>query len=150
MDLILATNHFGLGGSESYLLTVAEQLERLGNEVTLYTRDRGVGADVARARGVAVVGESDLPEGCDAVVAQDAGASYELASRYPGAPQVFVAHSETFDLQTPPQLEQVVSAVVALNDRVARRLGELAVETEIVRLRQPIDVERFTGPIEAE
>lgn len=144
MDLILATNHLGLGGSESYLLTVAEQLERLGNEVTLYTRDQGVGADLARARGIAVVDESNLPEDCDAVLAQDAGASYELASRYPAAPQVFVAHSETFDLQTPPQIEQVVSTVVALNDRVADRLRGLAVEAEMVRLRQPIDIERFT------
>ena len=35
--------------------------------------------------------------------------------------------------------------MVALNDRVARRLEALAVEPEIVRLRQPIDVERNTA-----
>ena len=34
--------------------------------------------------------------------------------------------------------------MVALNDRVADRLRGLAVEAGIVRLRQPIDIERFT------
>lgn len=141
--LILASNHLGLGGSESYLLTVAEQLERLGNETTLYARELGAGADLARSRDFRVTGESWLPEDCDAALVQDAGVSLDLASRYPRARQVFVAHSESFDLQLPPQLEGLVTAVVALNDRVADRLRALAVPAPVVRLRQPIDTERF-------
>jgi hypothetical protein len=134
--LILASNHLGLGGSESYLLTIAEQLERLGHEVTLYGQELGGGADLARSRGLRVVGESHLPPECDAAVVQDAAVSLDLASRYPRTRQVFVAHSEFFDLQLPPQLEGLVE-----------RLRALAVPVRVVRLRQPIDTERFVvGP----
>jgi hypothetical protein len=147
MNLVLATNHLGLGGSESYLLTVAEQLDRLGHEAVIYTPEPGAGASVARERGLAVVGEADLPAECDAVLAQDGGVSMQLAERFPGSPQLFVAHSEGFDLQSPPQLEGLIGAVVVLNDRVERRVRSFATEVEVVRLRQPIDIERFLpGP----
>ncbi len=146
MRLVLATNHLGLGGSESYLFTVAEELDRLGHQAAIYTRDPGAGAEAARARGIAVVEDLDAAGELDGALTQDAGTSHELASRRPDLPQLFVAHSETLDLQLPPQLEGQVGLVVALNDRVAARLRSLAVEPEIVRLRQPIDVERNTVP----
>ena len=145
MRLVLATNHLGLGGSESYLLTVAEQLDRLGHEVLVHAVEPGKGVEVAIERGLAVVATSELPEECDAVLVQDAGVSLLLAERYPRAPQVFVAHSESFDLQAPPQLPGVVGRVVALNDRVAARMRSFATEVEVVRLTQPIDTERFTS-----
>jgi len=143
MRLVLGTNHLGLGGSESYLLTVAEQLDRLGHEPVVYTAEPGAGAEVADERGLDVVDRTRLPEDCDAVLAQDAGASLLLAGRYPAAPQLFVAHSESIDLQSPPQLPGIVGAVVALNDRVAARMRSFATAPRVVRLRQPIDTERF-------
>jgi hypothetical protein len=143
--LLLATNHLGLGGSESYLLTVAEQLDRLGHEVALYAPEPANGVEAATERGLTVLAEAELPPERDAVLVQDAGVSLELADRYPGAPQLFVAHSESFDLQAPPQLPGVVAAIVALNDRVAARMRSFATEVEVVRLRQPIDTERFTS-----
>ncbi|HEU5252377.1 MAG TPA: hypothetical protein VFU16_03500 [Solirubrobacterales bacterium] len=149
MRLLLATNHLGLGGSESYLFTVAEQLQRLGHGTELYAVERGAGVAAAQERGIPLCWPGGLPESIDAALVQDAAVSHELAERRPEVPQLFVAHSESFDLQTPPQLEGPVRAVVALNDRVAERMGSLAVEREVVRLRQPIDSERFTprGPL---
>jgi hypothetical protein len=149
MLVVLATNHLGLGGSETYLLTVAEQLDRLGHEPVVYTREPGAGAELARDRGISVVDPDSLPGGCDAVLAQDAGVSLELASAYPDASHVFVAHSDSFDLQSPPRLEGAVDVVVALNDRVLSRLRAMAIDAEIIRLRQPIDIERFRplGPL---
>jgi len=142
--LVLATNHLGLGGSESYLLTVAEQLQRLGHEVSLYSAEHGPGAAVAQQRAIPLCEPGQLPEELDAAIVQDAAVSYELAAQRPAVPQLFVAHSESFDLQAPPQFGEAVRVVVALNDRVATRMRSLALEREVVRLRQPIDTERFT------
>ncbi|MEX2106797.1 MAG: hypothetical protein WD810_07850 [Solirubrobacterales bacterium] len=143
MKLVLGTNHLGLGGSESYLITVAEQLDRLGHEVVLYASETGEGVAVALERGLTLVDEAELPEDCDAALVQDGAVSYQLAELLPSLPQLFVAHSESFDLQAPPQLEGIVGAIVALNDRVAARLRSYALEVDVVRLHQPIDTERF-------
>jgi hypothetical protein len=145
VKLVLGTNHLGLGGSESYLLTVAEQFDRLGHEVVLYAPEQAGGVGAARERGLVVVDEAGLPEDCDAALVQDGGVSLQFADRFPAAPQLFVAHSESFDLQVPPQLNDLVGTVVALNDRVAARLRSYAVQVEVARLRQPIDTERFAS-----
>jgi hypothetical protein len=142
--LLLATNHLGLGGSESYLLTVAEQFQRLGHEVVLFSVEEGGGVVVARERGIPLCEPGEVPEDVDAAIVQDAAVSYEVAGQRPSLPQLFVAHSESFDLQAPPQLGEAVRAVVALNDRVATRMRSFAAEREVARLRQPIDTERFT------
>lgn len=146
MELVLGHQTLdAAGGSETYLLTVAEQLQRLGHEVTINVEDRGTMASVAASRGLRVVAdEHELPAACDGIVVQDGAMSLALADRYPGTTQVFVAHAPGLDLQRPVQLEGLISAVVALNDRVAQRLDGLAQRHEIVRLRQPIDVHRFT------
>jgi hypothetical protein len=153
MRLLLATNHLGLGGSESYLLTVAEQLDRLGHETEIYAPERGPGADAAVERDLALVAEADLGDGdYDAALVQDAGVSLEIADRHPDTPQLFVAHSAQFDLQAPPRLAGLVKSIVTMNDRVARRMRSFAVDAEVVRLRQPIDTERFAprGSLPAE
>jgi len=144
MRLLLATNHLGLGGSESYLLTVAEQLDRLGHEVAIYAAERGPGSDLAVERNLEQIGEAELGDrDYDAALVQDAGVSLEVADRCPGVPQLFVAHSAKFDLQAPPRLAGVVETIVTMNDRVARRMRSFDIDAEIVRLRQPIDTERF-------
>jgi hypothetical protein len=143
MRVLLATNHLGLGGSESYLLTVAEQLDRLGHDALVYAVEPEAGAEVARERGIRVIGEAELDDDFDVALVQDGGVSFQLADRCRGVPQLFVAHSTMFDLQVPPQLDAMVGAVVALNDRVAKRMRSFATKVEVVRLRQPIDTIRF-------
>jgi hypothetical protein len=144
MRIVLATNWFaGFGGSETYLVTVAEELRALGHEPTIHAREQGEVAEWARGRGIRVASEEELPERCDAVLAQDGATACSLAARYPDTPQLFVAHSLLFDLQAPPQVDGLVSKVVALNDRVALRMRAMASEVEVVRLRQPVDLRRF-------
>lgn len=136
-----------LGGSETYLLTVAEQLERLGHEVTIYTETAGETADMFEAGGGRLARAlEELPEACDAVLAQDPLTAYALAERYPNSARVFVVHSIDSAKHLPPQAAGVSHAVVALNERVAQRIQALAVAPELVRLHQPIDLERF-GPL---
>lgn len=143
MRLLLATNHLGLGGSESYLLTVAEQLDRLGHEAFIYTPEPGEGAGVAREMGLPVLDEGGLADDYDAAIVQDAGVSLQIADRCPELPQLYVAHSDKFDLQMPPQLDGLVAKVVVLNDRVEGLVRSCATKVEVVRMRQPIDIERF-------
>jgi len=147
---VLASLHLSwLGGATTYLLTIAPALTRLGHEVTLYSPDAGATADIARARGIDMVtSEAELPERCDAVLVQDTVTSLELGARL-AAPQVFVSHGAELDMAAPPQVDGAVAAAVAMNDRVMARLEALAVGTERVRLRQPIDRDLFRsrGPL---
>jgi glycosyltransferase involved in cell wall biosynthesis len=144
VEIVIGTYHLGLGGSESYTLAVAEQLQRLGHDLTIFGVQPGPAADVARARGLEVrLTEDELPERCDVLFAQDAVTSYQLVERYPRTPLVYTAHADEYDFCTPPQLQGIVQAVVVLNDRIARHVRSLGVVPEVVRLRQPVDVKRF-------
>ncbi|MDP9376566.1 MAG: hypothetical protein M3P40_03150 [Actinomycetota bacterium] len=146
MRLILGTHHFSsLGGSETYLLTIAEQLERLGHDVVIFASEVGEMADLAAARGIRVTAAlAALPEECDGVLSQDAVSALVLAERYPHQPLVFVVHGAGRELMVPPQLPGVVSAAVVMNDRVRERVEAMAAGHEVMRLRQPIDSDRFT------
>ena len=140
----MSTFTLGVGGTESYLLTVAEQLQKMGHEVTVHAMEVDDSANAAAVRGIRVVrGERDLPRSCDAVLAHDSTVSLIHARLYPGTPQVFVCHSDHFAHQLPPQLPGVTQALVVLSERIARRMRALALDQEIVRLRQPVDLARF-------
>lgn len=76
MRILLSSENFdGFGGTETYVLTVAQELERLGHQAWIYAPRGGGIAEHARAQGVRVVGQSELPIACDAVIAQDAATS---------------------------------------------------------------------------
>jgi hypothetical protein len=154
MEVVLSTHHFAsIGGAETYLLTTAEQLQRLGHAVTVHSLELGEMAEEARGRGVIVAeAEDDLPESCDAILVQSAATSPLLAARYPDVPQVFVSHGIVYDATLPPQLPGLLSTAIALNDRVGARLRAGAAGHEVVRLRQPIDLDRFNprGPLRSE
>jgi hypothetical protein len=146
MEVVLSAQHFAsIGGAETYLLTVGEQLERLGHALTIHAQELGEMAEEARARGLRVTDDvARLPESCDAILVQDAVTAHLLAGRYPQAPQVFVSHGLAYDWMLPPQLPGLVSTVVAMNDRVVRRAEAGAAPYEVVRMRQPIDLDRFS------
>jgi hypothetical protein len=146
MKILLATHALDHpGGSETYLLTVAFALERLGHEAAIYTLEPGAMSELAEQSGLRVaVSDQRLDDGYDAIIGQDGVTSYALAERYPSARHLFVAHSADYAFQYPPQLPGAVGAVVAFNDRVAGRLESLAHCPQLIRLRQPIDTWRFT------
>jgi hypothetical protein len=143
MKVLLALNSLGIGGTESYVFTVAEHLDRLAHEAVLYTPEGGPGLEVAHERALTVLRRGELADDFDAVLVQDAAVAYEVAESCPGACIVFVGHSENFEPQSPPQLPGTVDLAVAMNDRVEQRLRSFATHPEVVRLRQPIDTERF-------
>ena len=145
MKILLATHSLANpGGSETYLVTVALALQRLGHEVGVFTFEPGEMSELAGRSGLRVASaDHRLDEDHDAIVVQDGATGYALAERLPSVPQLFVAHTVDHSLQYPPQQPGVVGAVVALNDRVATRLESLAHCPQLIRLRQPIDTRRF-------
>jgi hypothetical protein len=151
MDFVLANRILiHPGGTEVHLVTVGEQLMRLGHEVVLYAPELGPFADHARRRGLDVCGSlRELPEQCDVVFAQDGIVAYELAERYPEALSVFRICGDVYDFQLPPQLEGVVDLVVVLSGRYERLAAAIAVSVPVVRLRVPVDVNRLVplGPL---
>ena len=59
MEVVLSAQHFAsIGGAETYLLTVAEQLQRLGHGVMIHAQELGEMADEAMRRGLRVCGDA--------------------------------------------------------------------------------------------
>ncbi|HWF74164.1 MAG TPA: hypothetical protein VG186_12505 [Solirubrobacteraceae bacterium] len=134
----------GPGGTESYCLTVARELDRLGHEVTLFADAPGRLAERAAAGGFRIAwSEGELPSDCDGVLANDAITAAVLAERYTAARVVYCFHSPVFDVQLPPLEPGVIDAVVVPSERFAARARALALDVPLIRLTQPIDVARF-------
>ena len=133
------------GGTETHLVTIGDQLLRLGHEVVIYSPELGPYADYARERGIDVVDQlRELPAECDVVFAQDGIVVYDLAERYRDALTVFRVCGDVYDFQSPPQVEGIVNLVVVLSDRYERLARAGAVEAPVVRLRIPVDIDRLT------
>jgi hypothetical protein len=145
MRMVLANRALTLlGGSEAYLITVGEHLQRLGHDVIAYASQQGEAAACARDRGIRVTSDREqLPDRLDGVLAQDTVTAYQMAELYPDAVRLYVAHSHFWVQHRPPQLRGVSHAVVVLNDYVRHHLEAHAELPEVVRLRQPVDVTRF-------
>ena len=132
------------GGTEVHLVTVGEQLLRLGHDVCLYSPKLGSFSEAAGRRGLRAVASLDeLPASCDVVLAQDTIVSYDLAERYPDALAVYRVCGDVFDFQLPPQLQGVVDLIVVVSDRYERLVRGCEVQAPVARLRVPIDLDRL-------
>jgi hypothetical protein len=144
MEILLGMQ--GLSGSLPYLTTVCEHLERLGHEVLAFTAEE----TRPEAEGLRVVStERGLPLAPDVIYVQDAYAALLLADIYPLTPQVFALHDDRDELWLPPQLPAVIARVVVFDDRGGERARAASLVHEIVRLRRPVDTDRFSplGPL---
>ena len=148
MRILITLSQFVLGGTETYSVTVAEQLERLGHPTLIHAPTATEpGRELVESRGVRLaVGDlsAALDEfgEVDAVLAQDSAGAYELAGRGGGVRPVFVVHGLA-GFEHPPAALRPAPQVVVLNDRIGRRVDALASSPEAVRLRQPIDIARY-------
>jgi len=154
MRIVFATERLAsLGGSESYLLTVADHLERLGHDVVIAPSVLGEASAIAADRGLRVAeGAEQLPASTDAVISQDQPSALSMAARYPHVPNLFVCHAAELDIGQPPLLDGAISGIVAMSERVSTKVAAMAGAPPTVhRLHQPVDLNRFAprGPISA-
>ncbi|MBJ7459409.1 MAG: hypothetical protein JHD02_09510 [Thermoleophilaceae bacterium] len=143
---IAITHHSlkGLGGTETYVSTIGDVLQRDGHEVWLYAPERGKGSELAEEFGLRVVTSvHDLPADLDVAIPQDAPSTLDVLAVYPELPQIFVSHTELFDVGLPPQVVGALKAVVTLYDRAHNRVLAQSIQVPVERLRQPVDIERF-------
>lgn len=145
MRIVLANQPWAVfGGSETYLLTIAPVLDRLGHHVDLFAPAGGEVCDRARERGIRVIADPErLPREPQAVIVGDAESCAQMARRYPNAVRVYVAHVVGWEPQIPPQLPGAYHAIVSMNDGTERLAKSAATPATAVRLRQPVDLERF-------
>src|SRR3954447_3971253 len=147
MRIVLGRQHLVTpGGTQTYAAIVARELERLGHEVTIATERAGPYAELLEERGIRVLETDDLPPACDAIIGQDLVMATRLAERYPDARLVWIAHSDSYDLQLPPLVPGVVDVVVACSERMASRVRATTLDVPIVRLTEPIDTEPYLDP----
>lgn len=150
MRIAVATERLAeWGGTETYVLTLADHLQQLGHEVWIVTARSGRPVSWAAARGLRVLSAREpLPQDLDLVVSNTTPLALNVAAAAPSVPHLWVAHSTVSPLQMPPPAD-VAHRVVALNDRVLRWASAVAGVAPVVRLRQPIDVRRFAprGPL---
>ena len=89
--------------------------------------------ELARNRGLQLAtSEDELPDEVDVLYAQESITAYRLAARYPKAPLAYGFHAVDYDLSVPPQLPELVSAVVTAHDRISRRAQALARPCETI------------------
>ena len=133
------------GGTETYCLTVAHELDRLGHDVTLFAQEPGPLAERAGAGEFEVAWTRDeLPSECDAVLANDAMTAGLLSERFTGTRLVYCVHSPIPGAQRPPLAPGLVDALVAPSERFAEFARALALDVPVIRLTQPVDLDRFS------
>ncbi len=150
MRIVVGTERLeAWGGTETYVLTLADHLQRLGHDVEVLARRGGPPLRWAREHGIraATIEPHDVPP-ADLLISNTTAVALELSSVLPGAKHIWVGHSTLSPLQRPPGAD-MVPAGVALNDRVARWAAGAADAPPITRLCQPIDTRRFfpAGPL---
>ena len=145
MRFVIAQRRLGVpGGSETFVLTLAEHIARLGHEVVVHALLLGLAATLAEQRAIVVVQRQDeLPEQADATIALDRAMAVDLASRYPAARRLYAMHNAD-EVWLPPPEPGIVAATLAPNDRLALLARGCVGAGEVVRIRQPVDLRRFS------
>ena len=145
MRILIAQRSLDLpGGAETFVITLAEHFAALGHEVVIWAIHLGLAAGLARDRAIEVVAdERRLPAETSATIALDRIMAIELASRYPRATRLFAMHNAN-EVWLPPPEPGIVAATLAANDRMARLARGCVGAGEVIRIRQPIDLLRFS------
>jgi len=120
---ILVANHRldGLGGTETYVLTLTEQLLALGHEVTCFSPTLGMVAGDLRAMGAGTVDDARDAPPPDVLHVSHLDAGHLAMAAWPLTPTVFVVHGNGTRavVERPPLWRDTVQVWVAVSGYVA-------------------------------
>lgn len=149
MRLIIALRSFNEpGGLQTFILTLVEALLPLGHDVAIFSPNLGRLAQYGRERHLTIVDRlADLPVDVDATIASDRVLALDLAVAFPTARRAFLMHCDG-EFWLPPEQPGIVAMTLAPNDRLATMARGCVGAGQVVRIRQPVDLVRFSrrGP----
>ncbi|MEQ1715764.1 MAG: glycosyltransferase [Hyphomicrobium sp.] len=145
MRFVIATRRLeNPGGSETFVLSLAESLLQLGHGVVLFTSQPGLMAEEAERRQMTVISDvGQLPGDIDATIALDRSLAIDMALVYPQAVRLYAMHNALEEWLPPPE-PGIVAATLAPNGRFETLARGCAGAGVVIRMRQPVDMIRFS------
>ncbi len=134
MKILISCNDFSyLSGSPMYVYTLAKELVKMGNDVTIYSRLGGIMTEKAKEAGIKVT-DKLLNEEYDVVHLNQSWSAHVLG-KY-NCPYIYTIHSE-FAVEEPVRDERI-KQYIAIRPSIAEK-WELPCEI----IYNPIDFDRF-------
>jgi CheY-like chemotaxis protein/glycosyltransferase involved in cell wall biosynthesis len=147
MKILLANHDLSIyAGTETYVYTLAIELQRGGHEVVCWSPRLGAVAQRLVAAGVTVTADlAAAPDDVDVIHAHHRYESLLARTRYPSCPMVFVAHGVLPWQEQPAVAALDASRYVAVSEEVRDHLVERhrVPADQVVIVRNGIDLERF-------
>jgi hypothetical protein len=142
---VIATRRLAApGGSGTFVLTLAESLAQLGHEVVLFAIELGLVAAEAGRRVLTVISDlRQLPGEIDVTIALDRALAIDMALFYPKAVRLYAMHNALEEWLPPPE-PGIVAATLAPSSRFETLARGSVGAGEVIRIRQPIDIVRFS------
>ena len=145
---ILLTNHdlSTYAGTETFVYTLAVELQRVGHEVVCWSPRLGAVAQRLVAAGVTVTADlAAAPDDVDVIHAHHRYESLLARTRYPDRPMIFAGHGVLPWQEQPAVAALDVSRYVAVSEEVRDHLVERhrVPADQVVIVRNGIDLERF-------
>ena len=112
MRILLTNNHLvNIGGTETWIRTMAHELRAQGHEVDIYTLETGMFSDLLKAENFKIYTHyPDLEDNYDGILCNHTTTFYNLKLRGLKAPIIFTSHSFFIDIEQPPaEAYEVVS-----------------------------------------
>lgn len=146
---ILIANHSLArpAGSETYVVTLARALRRLGHEVVGFSPRLGQVAEQLRREGIPTVVDAREAGAVDVIHSSHLDSTHLALAAMPLTPVVFVQHGVGTRevLERPPQPRGSIEKWVAVSERVAEAMAwrDGLLRDQIHVVPNPVDLERF-------
>lgn len=149
MRILIAMRQPSLGGGvRGHVETVAQEMQRTGHDVWIFSHDDLPWREEVEARGLRTLGSLEhLEQEFDVAIAHDQPSIYDVVAAKPGLPIAFVWHGNVYDVDMAAQLDGAVQLIFQPYGPLPTRADSTSVKVPQVSVRQPIDVHNRFVPL---